>query len=201
MLKQPQVIKSDDLRLFHLLRTGSAPGGSAYFPMRWSPAARGTFLTVGCYETGTSSLSAKGSPRGGGSWTGVSGSGGAGDSGADFHSRFTPVSRSNRWAALPRKVKRTGVPMARARSRVSSSSSDTGTTMTTSRPQASTWIWMALPIISDTSTLAKMALSAVVRTMCSGRTPRVTGPLSTPPSASRRHFSGERVTVAPARDT
>ena len=30
MLKQPQVIKSDDLRLFHLLRTGSAPGGSPY---------------------------------------------------------------------------------------------------------------------------------------------------------------------------
>ena len=60
---------------------------------------------------------------------------------------------------------------------------------------------MALPIISDTSTLAKMALSAVVRTMCSGRTPRVTGPLSTPPSASRRHFSGESATVAPARDT
>lgn len=34
MLKQPQVIKSDDLRLFHLFRTGSAPGGSVCFPMR-----------------------------------------------------------------------------------------------------------------------------------------------------------------------
>lgn len=27
----------DSLRLFRLFRTGSAPGGSVYFPIRWSP--------------------------------------------------------------------------------------------------------------------------------------------------------------------
>lgn len=28
---------NDGLRLFHLFRTGSAPGGSFRFPIRWSP--------------------------------------------------------------------------------------------------------------------------------------------------------------------
>lgn len=31
---------NDGLRLFHLFRTGSAPGGSFRFPIRWSPLPR-----------------------------------------------------------------------------------------------------------------------------------------------------------------
>ena len=34
----------DDLRLFHLFRTGSAPGGSLRFPMRWSTSERVFFI-------------------------------------------------------------------------------------------------------------------------------------------------------------
>ena len=35
-MKQPQAIAFDGLRLLHLFRTGSDPGGSVRFPMRWS---------------------------------------------------------------------------------------------------------------------------------------------------------------------
>ena len=34
---------NDGLRLFHLFRTGSAPGGSFRFPIRWSPFGAGLF--------------------------------------------------------------------------------------------------------------------------------------------------------------
>lgn len=37
---------NDGLRLFHLFRTGSAPGGSFRFPIRWSPYPP-AFLLVG----------------------------------------------------------------------------------------------------------------------------------------------------------
>ena len=47
--RQPQVITFNDLRLFHLFRTGSAPGGSVCFPMRWSPSLLD--IEVGAPET------------------------------------------------------------------------------------------------------------------------------------------------------
>lgn len=34
---------NDGLRLFHLFRTGSAPGGSFRFPIRWSPSGGALF--------------------------------------------------------------------------------------------------------------------------------------------------------------
>ena len=38
---------NDGLRLFHLFRTGSAPGGSFRFPIRWSPCGSEVFLVRG----------------------------------------------------------------------------------------------------------------------------------------------------------
>ena len=35
---------NDGLRLFHLFRTGSAPGGSFRFPIRWSRSCASSFL-------------------------------------------------------------------------------------------------------------------------------------------------------------
>lgn len=37
---------NDGLRLFHLFCTGSAPGGSFRFPIRWSPLGRGIFCPL-----------------------------------------------------------------------------------------------------------------------------------------------------------
>ena len=41
---------NDGLRLFHLFRTGSAPGGSFRFPIRWSPSERGPFFALVCRQ-------------------------------------------------------------------------------------------------------------------------------------------------------
>lgn len=37
---------NDGLRLFHLFRTGSAPGGSFRFPIRWSPLRPAIFISI-----------------------------------------------------------------------------------------------------------------------------------------------------------
>ena len=112
-----------------------------------------------------------------------------------------PVSLSNTWTALPRKVKPTAVPAARVSSPRSAASSLTGTTITASRPQVRTWMWTALPIISDTSTSAGTEPGPPVRVMCSGRMPSTTSRLSAPAAARRRHFSGDRATAAPPTST
>ena len=116
-----------------------------------------------------------------------------------YTSRFFWVFRSKRWAITPLKVKAIGLPMVNAEVL---SSSVVGTIIMVSLPQALTWRWTALPIISLTSTVPWiMEPSSPLRIRCSGRTPNVMGPAAAPLAFSLACFSSGRVTLAPSSTT